>query len=116
MRVLIAGGRDFNNEEEMWAALSGLSSTTTTAVISGGARGADRLGEGWAKARGIPVERYPALWEEHGKAAGHIRNQLMLDDGKPDLVVVFPGGKGSTSMVQKARKAGVDTVTPGWTV
>ena len=116
MRILIAGGRDFNDAKVMQYTLSGISSTSTEVVISGGANGADKLGEEWARGRSIPVERYPALWKEHGRAAGPIRNQQMLDEGKPDLVVVFPGGEGSQSMVRKARKAGVTTLTPRWTV
>tara|TARA_R110000796_G_scaffold69835_1_gene158976 strand:- start:189 stop:536 length:348 start_codon:yes stop_codon:yes gene_type:complete len=115
MRILIAGGRDFGDYDLLYNTLRPYSETALT-VISGTAKGADTLGEHWALDYGVAVERYPALWEEHGRAAGHIRNQLMLDDGKPDLVVVFPGGKGSISMVQKARKAGVETITPGWTV
>tara|TARA_R110000744_G_scaffold89898_2_gene174725 strand:- start:2637 stop:2984 length:348 start_codon:yes stop_codon:yes gene_type:complete len=114
MKILIAGGRDFTDKDLMQNTLAGV--PRDSVVISGTARGADKMGEDWAEARGIPVERYPALWEEHGRAAGHIRNQLMLDEGQPDLVVVFPGGKGSESMVKKARKAGVDVMTPGWVV
>ena len=119
MRVLIAGGRDFNNLpflEEVMGGVEFDSLTTVTTVISGTARGADQLGERWAESYNIPVEKYPALWGVHGRAAGHIRNQLMLDDGKPDLVIVFPGGEGSKNMVRKARKAGVETRTPGWEV
>ena len=115
LKILIAGGRGFSSALDMWEVLEDYEKSCTT-VISGCARGADSIGEDWAKAFNIPVERYPALWDEHGRAAGHIRNQLMLDDGKPDLVVVFPGGKGSESMVKKARKAGVEVLTPGWEV
>lgn len=43
-------------------------------------------------------------------AAGPIRNQQMLDDGKPDLVVAFPGGKGTADMVRRARVAGIPTI------
>jgi len=76
-------------------------------VISGCARGADTLGESWASANGIPVEKYPALWDVHGRGAGPIRNQLMLDDGKPDGVVAFPGGSGTADMVGRAKAADV---------
>tara|TARA_B110000902_G_scaffold172948_1_gene196609 strand:- start:290 stop:637 length:348 start_codon:yes stop_codon:yes gene_type:complete len=114
MRVLIAGGRDFTDKETMKNVLAGV--PRCSVIISGTARGADQLGESWAEARGIAVERYPADWDTYGKAAGHIRNQQMLDEGKPDYVVVFPGGKGSESMVKKARKAGLNVYTPGWTV
>jgi hypothetical protein len=115
MRILIAGGRDFNDYDFLCKTLEPYSEVAST-IISGAARGADSQGERWSYNYAVDLEKYPALWEEHGRAAGHIRNQLMLDDGKPDLAVVFPGGKGSISMVQKARKAGVETITPGWTV
>lgn len=52
-------------------------------------------------------------WKDHGKAAGPIRNQLMLDDFKPDLVVAFPGGKGTADMVKKAQDAGVTVILVG---
>ena len=81
-----------------------------TAIISGCARGADTLGIEWAEARGMEVARFPADWETHGRAAGPIRNQQMLDDGKPDLVIAFPGGRGTADMVRRARAAGVELI------
>jgi len=115
MRILIAGGRDFSDYDMIYNELRDYSEGVKT-VISGGARGADTLGERWAFDHKAEVEEYPALWEEYGRAAGPIRNQVMLDVGIPDLVVVFPGGEGSKDMVRKARKAGVQTLTPGWEV
>jgi acyl-CoA synthetase (NDP forming) len=53
------------------------------------------------------VTSFPANWKKHGKSAGPIRNQLMLDVGKPDLVIAFPGGSGTADMIRRARKAGV---------
>lgn len=68
---------------------------------------------GWARERGIPVEHYPADWDQFQKRAGYIRNQQMLDEGKPHLVVAFHSNlqdsKGTRNMVEIARKAGVDT-------
>lgn len=63
----------------------------------------------WVKARDILIEEYPAEWDKHGKAAGFIRNQDMLDSGV-DVVVAFPGGRGTADMVRRARKAGVEVV------
>ena len=76
-------------------------------VIAGGARGADTLGAEWAKGQGIPCEVYMADWEGLGRKAGPIRNQRMLDEGKPDLVVAFPGGRGTADMVRRAHAAGL---------
>jgi len=64
----------------------------------------------WAKNRGIPFDVYMADWEGLGRKAGPIRNQQMLVEGKPDLVVAFPGGKGTAGMVTLPRDAGVDVI------
>ncbi len=108
MRVLVCGGRDFDdfkiiNEELTWLA----GAHTIEAIIHGGARGADTLAGEWAKLSRIPVEVYRADWEAHGKAAGPIRNRKMLTNGKPDFVLAFPGGRGTANMVEQARTAGV---------
>lgn len=56
----------------------------------------------------VPVRVFKADWDKHGKAAGPIRNQQMLDEGKPDLVLAFAGGKGTDDMCRRARAAGVE--------
>ena len=78
-------------------------------MIHGDASGADRLAGEWAKERCIEVLARPAEWKKHGRAAGPIRNQAMLAE-KPQLVVAFPGGKGTADMVAKAKKAGLEVV------
>jgi hypothetical protein len=109
-RVLICGGRDYQD----WGVYDHLdrihSARPFSSVITGGARGADLLAGYWAERRGIPSDIYPADWAGHGRAAGPIRNQKMLDEGKPDLVVAFPGGRGTADMVRRARKAGVAVI------
>jgi len=100
MRVLVCGGRDYRDEEHIHNVLDGLSIQT---LIHGAAPGADSIAVGWAVKRGIPTIGYHAMWKEFGKAAGPMRNQKMLDDGKPDLVVAFPGGRGTKDMVTRAR-------------
>jgi YspA, cpYpsA-related SLOG family len=79
-------------------------------LIHGDARGADRLAGEWAQQRGVPVHAFPADWDKHRRAAGPIRNKQMLDEGRPDLVVAFPGGRGTNNMVRQARAAGVEIV------
>ena len=49
------------------------------------------------------VEEYPADWKKYGKSAGPLRNQRMIDEGKPDLVVAFPGGVGTADMISRAK-------------
>ena len=61
-------------------------------IIQGGARGADAAAAEFAAQSGCYGEEFAAEWEKHGRAAGPIRNQRMLDDGRPDLVVAFRAG------------------------
>jgi hypothetical protein len=111
-RVLICGGRNYRDRKTLYARLDVLLEELggkIDAVIVGGAAGADSLGYDWACDRRFSdiIERYPANWTKYGKSAGPIRNQQMLDDGKPTLVVAFPGGRGTADMVARARRAGV---------
>lgn len=109
MRALVCGGRDYSDRRSLYGALDKLHSDhLITALIAGGARGADSLAADWAGMRSIPATIYNADWEAHGRKAGPIRNQRMLDDGKPDLVVAFPGGKGTADLVARAERAGVE--------
>lgn len=110
-RYLICGGRDFADMDLTDKALSALILHPAAAVvIHGGAQGADTLAGLWADMKGIPVERYLAKWESQGNSAGVIRNKRMLTEGKPDVVIAFPGGRGTRHMVKIARAAGVVTI------
>lgn len=88
-------------------------------VIEGEARGADRAARGEAETRGLIVLRFPADWQRYGRAAGPIRNQQMLDEGKPTRCVAFhddmENSKGTADMVRRCRKAGVpvEVITSG---
>ena len=111
-KVLVCGGRDFDDRAGLFAALDRLHAARAfSVVIAGGARGADTLAVEWATDRGVPTEVYMAEWERLGRKAGPIRNQRMLDEGKPGLVVAFPGGRGTAGMVALSREAGVDVIT-----
>lgn len=111
MRVLVCGGRDFDNERWLHIALTELHrSEPFECVIEGGARGADTLAREWAEGMAIRVETYEADWMSNERAAGPIRNQRMLDEGRPDLVVAFPGGRGTADMVRRANKNGIRTI------
>lgn len=79
-------------------------------IISGMAPGADRLAIQWAIARDCPWLEFRADWKKHGKSAGMIRNRQMLEEGKPVVVVAFPGGKGTANMVDIAQRAGVEVI------
>jgi hypothetical protein len=113
-RVLVCGGRNFTDRAALYAALDRLhGSRRFTVVIAGGARGADVLAVQWAKDRDIATEIYTADWRRFGRGAGPRRNKQMLDEGRPDLVVAFPGGKGTAGMTALALTAGIKVVHPG---
>ena len=105
MRYLICGGRDFQDRNWLYSEMD--SYPDVTYVIQGGAKGADRLASEWAESRQIPQAVYFADWKLFGRAAGPIRNKRMLEEGKPDVVVAFPGGNGTANMVAQAKKAGI---------
>ena len=112
---LICGGRDFTGQAMFDAAMHDLCARfgMPSKVVHGNARGADRMADEWGVRSAIPVFRYPADWNAHGRAAGPLRNQKMLDEAKPSLVVAFPGGRGTADMVRRARDAGVSVVEIG---
>lgn len=111
MRVLVCGGRGFNDEELLCKKLDEYDlARGFTGLIHGGASGADRMAGHWAVTAGVPVTSYPAEWGKHGYGAGPKRNKQMLVDGKPDLVIAFPGGRGTADMVRQAKAAGIEVV------
>ena len=79
-------------------------------VVSGGAKGIDTAAIDWAIVNWCNFVEFTARWEQHGRAAGAIRNQQMLDEAKPDYVVAFPGGKGTADMVRRAQKVNVPII------
>lgn len=111
MRVLVCGGRNYWDRDRVSAVLLKLNGEIgIECLIEGGARGADQLARQWAYAQNIPSQTFEADWENQGSFAGPMRNARMLDEGKPDLVIAFPGGRGTSDMVKKARRAGVKVV------
>ena len=113
MRVLVTGGRNFNDKNILFETLGALHATHAfSAIIHGGANGADHLAGEWAATTGVQTIIHYAEWNKHGLAAGPIRNTKMLEE-KPDLVVAFPGGKGTADMVRKAKTAGLRIIMVG---
>jgi hypothetical protein len=104
MRVLVCGGRDYSDYEKVKEVLDGI---RPTEIIHGNARGADTLGGDYARSNGIECREYPADWDAYGRRAGYVRNSQMLVEGRPELVVAFPGGKGTEMMIKLAKSAGV---------
>lgn len=104
--MLVCGGRDYHDYAKMGEVLDELKLSDTLFIIEGGAGGADSWARFWARNRNIPCATVAAWWQ-HGLAAGPIRNSWMLLL-EPDLVLAFPGGKGTADMVRQAKAAGVE--------
>ena len=125
IRILVCGGRDYGRRwngtewvedveqvNRLFKVLDkALAASRLTGksfiLIHGGARGADRLSGEWAKERNVETIVFYADWDTHKKAAGPIRNQKMLTNGKPDAIVAFKGGNGTAHMIRIGRKANV---------
>jgi hypothetical protein len=98
MKVIIAGSRTLSDYGIIELAVTN-SKFTPIEIISGCAKGADRLGELFAKNHNLPVKYFPADWNRFGKAAGYKRNQQMAEYGDA-LVAVWDGkSKGTGHMI-----------------
>ena len=105
MKILVTGGRDFSNYAKLSEVLDEVDGQAAiTCVVHGGARGADYLAGHWARKWEREEREHPADWEQHGRSAGHIRNSKMLNAEKPDMVIAFPGGRGTANMVKLAKE------------
>jgi hypothetical protein len=106
MRTIIAGSRSITDYRAVCDAVTESCFDITT-VVSGTARGVDKLGERWARAHGVPVDRYPAQWDRDGKAAGYKRNTVMaiLADA---LIALWDGkSRGTKHMIDEATRRGL---------
>lgn len=104
--ILVTGGRDYGNRASLERTLDAVHQKYNVGmVIQGGATGVDALAKEWAIDRRIQYAEVPAYWHV-GFSAGPIRNSAMLLL-KPDLVISFPGGKGTKDMSLKAASAGI---------
>lgn len=100
MKVIIAGSRTISSGTSIERAvkLSGFEEKITE-IVSGTARGADRLGEQWAAARGVPIKKFPANWARDGKVAGFLRNMDMAEYADA-LIAVWDGvSRGTQHMI-----------------
>ena len=111
-RVIVAGTRYFNSPTIMQVTLDHLLSDhqpDEVEIVSGRARGADRMGEAYAKSRGYAVKLFPADWEQYGKSAGYKRNTQMAEYA--DALVAFwdNQSRGTFHMINIARDLGLPT-------
>ena len=104
MRLVVSGGRYFTDEAIVFAALDTLlDQNAIDCIAHGGCEGADLVSAKWAESRGVPSKVYDADWDS-GRPAGPMRNERMLRAEKPDWVVTFPGGSGTRTLVEQARR------------
>ncbi|RXZ78013.1 DUF2493 domain-containing protein [Paenibacillaceae bacterium] len=108
-KLIVAGSRDFNDYDLVCSSLDKLLQNINDeiCIISGAARGADKLGERYALEKGYVISSHPAKWDELGKKAGYIRNVEMAEEG--DALALFWDGesKGSKHMYDIAKKYGL---------
>jgi hypothetical protein len=128
MRIIVCGSRTFTDRTAINRVLNGfwwpletpesVADHGTLTIVEGAALGADTFAADWARAHeGVMLVEYAAEWHKHGRSAGPIRNQLMLDSQVPDLVIAFVNkplerSVGTFDMVRRARGAGV----PVWVI
>ncbi len=113
-RVIVAGGRDFQDYELLKTSLDQqLDFNMEIEIISGHASGADALGEKYARERNLALIVMPAQWKQYGRSAGPIRNRRMLEYAleldNSRLIAFWDGkSKGTKNMITQAQKAGLD--------
>lgn len=110
-RILITGSRHGWDADDLGHALERLRAEYPGAtLVHGAARGVDIQAATVWRSWGLPTEAHPALWAAHGKGAGPIRNQEMVDAGA-EICVAFlvPGSRGTADCLTRARTAGIPT-------
>jgi NADPH:quinone reductase-like Zn-dependent oxidoreductase len=112
MRILVCGGRHFEDAEKIHRELSRLHwRRPVTVLIHGSVSGVGIAAEAWARRIGIAVVRYPPNWEFFGKRAEALRNAFMIEDSRADLVLAFPGGRHTADLAARASDAGIAVLT-----
>jgi len=113
-RILVFGGRDYCDQAMAFGVLDLISEEKViNAIIQGDCpTGADKLARMWAITRNHHFDRFPPDWNTHGRAAGPIRNQQMIDEGRPTMGIGFPGGNGTADMARRLKRAGIPTIFP----
>lgn len=123
-RVLVFGGRDYADRPKLFRVLdAAVERLGMDFLIHGAATGADALADEWARSRGVDHLAFPAAWDDihrpgavvrytkagkaYDAAAGGIRNQRMIDAGRPEIAIGFPGGAGTRDMASRVRSAGI---------
>ena len=119
LRVIIAGSRDFSDYELLKKSAIEIITKKTmlpdlTRIISGGARGADTLGERFANEMGLEISRFIPDWDGLGKRAGYVRNAEMakfaVEDDNDGMLIAFWDGqsRGTKHMIDLAKRYGLE--------
>ena len=119
LRVIIAGSRDFNDYKLLKKSAIEIITKKTmlpdlTRIISGGARGADTLGERFANEMGLEISRFIPDWDGLGKRAGYVRNAEMakfaVEDDNDGMLIAFWDGqsRGTKHMIDLAKRYGLE--------
>lgn len=103
MKLAVIGSRDWTNYKMM---LEKIEFISPTEIVSGGARGADKLAERAGTELGIPVKVFPADWEKHGKSAGYIRNHEIVDYADEGIAFWDGKSKGTAHAIEQFKKQG----------
>ena len=115
MNILIAGSRDFDDYDLLevtitqWAKDNPQINQDEVTIISGGARGADKLGERFAREYSLLLQIYPAQWDMYGKSAGYRRNQVMAEVSNVAFIFWDSQSKGTEHMINLCRSKNIDT-------
>ena len=112
MKYAIIGGRDFNDTALLETTMNKFNDITL--VVSGGAKGADTLGEHWAKSHNIPTKIHYPEWNKYGKSAGFIRNKLIIQDA--DIIIAFWNGhsRGTANSIDIAKTSNKPIIIIGY--
>lgn len=104
MKILVCGGRDFNDIAHMTNVLNQayIRYGRDLCIVQGGAKGADLLAKSWAKELGLCTIQVDANWDYYDNGAGYIRNKWMITFCNPDMTLAFKGGKGTNDMVEQS--------------
>jgi len=112
VKVIVCGSSRFQDKRQLFEVLDGLhAQTPVTAIINGGARGADLLASQWARERSVALIRYRAAIDlARGPQAFLDLNARMLSEQRPDLILAFPGGEVSADLIARAQTAGINVL------
>ncbi len=107
IKLIIAGGRDFNRVLTLKREMLNYD-TTSLEVVCGGAKGADTYGERWAKKNNVPIKYFLAEWDKYDNAAGYIRNRQMAEYGTHLLAFWDGESRGTKNMIDTATELGLN--------